>query len=634
MAQEENTGVGSNEQEDLTTNTIDSLEIDLQNDLEEEPEEDTPDVDYSLLSKEDLVKALEGELAKVQHPEFKMSSFRQVETVVKEIRQIADQAKKEEREAALKVYIEETGAEEGFEFKSDEHLRQIDALSKEIRGFKQAFYQKQDKEKERNFTVKTELLQRLRQLLDEEEGRETDASGLKSSWEEFKKIQEEWKVAGNIASPHNGTLWATYNALIDRYFSNRHIYFELKELDRRRNAELKAELCQKVEELGKSLESRPMSREILAEANLIFEEYKHLGPAPKEEQEQLWQRFKLAMDVLYDAQRASYAEQKKSMKEHYEHKLAIYNEIAPFTAFQSSSIKEWNAKTKEIMAFQDQWVAHKGMMPRDEGKDLSKKFWGALKTFFNNKGEFFRQLEAKREVNLELKTKMCEEAEAILATGEDTPANTQKIIELQKKWKGVGQVPEKFKDSIYDRFKKTCDGYFENKRSKNKEVEKEFEENLAKKVDLIERIENAASSQDESTLNLLSAFKSEWSSIGFVPKKDMQATQKRYIAAINAYVSAIAQLSSKEKEQAVLESEVELVRDGENNRGLYRKETDIRRKVTQLENDIALWQNNIEFFAKSKTSDRLKAEFERKINAALEQLEDLKHQLTIIQEAI
>ncbi|WP_025761632.1 DUF349 domain-containing protein [Dyadobacter tibetensis] len=634
MAQEENKGVGSNEQEDLTTNTMDSLDIDLQNGLEEEHEEDTPDVDYSLLSKEDLIKTLEAALTQVQQPDFKPGMFRQVDAMVKEIRNISDQAKKQDREAAFKTFVEETGGEEGFEYKSDVETQRIEALTKEIRGLKNAFFQKMDKDKEKNFNTKTELLQRLRLLLDEEEGRETDATDLKSSWEEFKKIQDEWKAAGNIASPHNGTLWATYNALIDRYFSNRHIYFELKELDRRRNAELKMELCEKVEELGKSLETRPMTREILAEANQIFEEYKHLGPAPKEDQELLWQRFKQGLDVLYDAQRASFAEQKKSMKEHYDFKLNIYNQILPFTTFNSSSIKEWNAKTKELMAFQDQWVAHKGMMPREEGKDLSKKFWAALKTFFNNKGDFFRQLEAKREQNLELKTQMCEEAEAILNSGEDTPSNTQKIIELQKKWKGVGQVPEKYKDSIYDRFKKSCDAYFNNKRSKNQEVEKEFEENLAKKVDLITRIEAAATSQDESTLNLLSAFKSEWSSIGFVPKKDMQSIQKRYIAAINSYVSAIAQLSSKEKEQAVLESEVELVRDGENSRGLYRKESDIRRKVTQLENDIALWQNNIEFFAKSKTSDRLKAEFDKKISSAQSQLEDLKHQLAIIQEAI
>lgn len=634
MAQEQQEGVKSEEQEDLTQKTIDTLEIDLNNELTEEHEEEVPDVDYSQLSKEQLVNILENELASITAEGSKPAALKKAESVAREIRPVLDSIKQKEKETALAAFVAENGGEEGFEYKYDAETQKIDALSREIRGLKNSYYQGQEKEKEKNFNVKTALLQRLRTLLEDEGGKETDASGLKSSWEEFKKIQEEWKQAGNIASPHNGTLWATYNALIDRYFSNRNIYFELKELDRRRNSELKAELCEKVEELGKSLESRPMTREILNEANHIFEEYKHLGPAPKEDQEKLWQRFKEALDVLYNAQRGQFAEQKKSMQENYDQKLKIYESIIPFTTYNSGSIKEWNAKTKEIMAFQDQWVALKGIMPREEGKDLSKKFWAALKTFFNNKGEFFRQLESKREQNLEMKNQLCLEAEAILETGEDNPSTTQKIIELQKRWKGIGQVPEKFKDTIYDRFKKACDAYFDQKRAKNKEVEEEFENNLKKKVDLIERIEAAANNKDESTLNLLSAFKSEWTSIGFVPKKDMQAIQKRYIAAINTYVSAIGQLSSKEKEQAVLESEVELVRDGESSRNLYRKESDIRRKITQLENDIALWQNNIEFFAKSKTSDRLKAEFERKINSALSQLNDLKHQLSIIQEAI
>lgn len=634
MAQEQQEGVESNAQEDLTQKTIDTLEIDLNNELTEELEEEAPDVDYSQLSKEQLVNLLENELSLINNEGVKPSLLKKAEALAREIRPVLDHIKHTDRETALKAFIADSGSEDGFEFKYDAETQKIDALSREIRGLKNTYYQSVEKEKEKNFNVKTSLLQRLRTLLEDEGTRETDASGMKTSWEEFKKIQEEWKSAGNISSPHNGTLWATYNALIDRYFSNRNIYFELKELDRRRNAELKAELCEKVEDLAKSLESRPMTREILAEANHIFEDYKHLGPAPKEEQEKLWQRFKVALDHLYDAQRGQFAEQKKSMQENYDQKLKIYESIVPFTTYNSGSIKEWNAKTKEVMAFQDQWVALKGIMPREEGKELSKKFWATLKTFFHNKGEFFRQLESKREQNLELKNQLCTDAESILATGEDNATNTQKIIELQKKWKAIGQVPEKYKDTIYDRFKKACDSYFDQKRAKNKEVEAEFEENLRRKVDLIERIEIAAANKDESSLDLLSAFKSEWSSIGFVPKKDMQATQKRYIAAVNTYVSAIGKLSTKEKEQAVLESEVELVRDGESSRGLFRKENDIRRRVSQLENDISLWQNNIEFFAKSKTSDRLKAEFERKISSAQAQLEELKHQLSIIQEAI
>ncbi|TDB67140.1 DUF349 domain-containing protein [Arundinibacter roseus] len=592
------------------------------------------EVDYSQLSKEELTAVLQKELEAISVATVAAGRFKKSDALIKEVRPVLDQLKQSEWNAAKEAYVADSGSEDGFEYKHEAGTKAIEDLIKEIRAKKNAFFQALEKNKDQNFNKKTELLQRLRELVDKDESHETDAADMKSSWEEFKKIQEEWKSAGNISSPHNGTLWATYNALIDRYFSNRNIYFELKELDRKRNSELKIELCEKVETLVGSLENRGMSREILQEANQIFEEYKHVGPAPREEQEQLWQRFKKSLDTLYDARRRQYEIQKKAMSEVYDKKSKIYETILPYTAFSSGSINEWNTKTKEIIAYQEEWVATKGPMPRDEGKELSKKFWIALKTFFQNKGEFFKQLESRREQNLKAKTELCEEVEKIVEAAEDTAANTQRVIELQKKWKMLGQVPEKFKDSIYLRFKKACDGYFEQKRSKNKDQEKEFEENLAQKKSLCDRIEKAAGTPKEASISQLNAFKSEWAGIGFVPRKDMQFIQKRYIAAVNAYVSAIGKLSTKEKEQVVLESEVELVKEGESNRGLFRKENDIRRKVTQLENDIALWQNNIEFFAKSKTSDKLKATFEEKINKASEQLEELKHQLAIIQEAI
>jgi len=601
---------------------------------DEDEAEESDDVDYGQLSKAELIAVLEKEIEDLSAPAVATARFRKADAIVKEIRPVLDQLKRSEWNSAKEKYVTDTGSEDGFEYKHDETTRRIEELTKEIRSKRKEFFQKLEKSKDQNFNQKTELLQRLRELVDTDESHETGAADIKSSWEEFKKIQEEWKQAGNVSSPHNGTLWATYNALIDRYFSNRNIYFELKELDRKRNSELKIELCEKIENLVKTLENRPMTREILNEGNQIFEEYKHVGPAPRDEQEVLWQRFKKSLDALYDARRAQYDDQKKTMVEVYEQKSKIYEAIVPYTTFSSGSINEWNTKSKEIIAHQEAWVATKGPMPREEGKQLSKKFWAALKTFFSNKGEFFKQLESKREHNLKAKIDLCEEVEKIVASGEDTPSNTQRVIELQKQWKGIGQVPEKFKNSIYTRFKQSCDAYFDQKRSKNKEQDKDFDENLALKKALCERIEKAAADPKDSTLSHLNDFKEEWAKIGFVPRKEMQSIQKRYIAAINDYVSAIGELSNKEKEQVVLESEVEMVKEGDSSRNLYRKESDIRRKVSQLENDIALWQNNIEFFAKSKTADKVKAQFEEKINKASEQLEDLKHQLTIIQEAI
>lgn len=603
-------------------------------DEDDSHESDSEEIDYATASKEELAAELEKDMAVISAAGVGMKQIKRIDGIIKEIRPVLTQMKRFEWDTAKEKYVADTGSEDGFEYTYDGQTRRVEELLKEIRIKRKAFFQELDKNRDQNFNQKTELLQRLRELVDTDDSQEVGAADIKNSWEEFKKIQEEWKHAGNVSSAHNGTLWATYSALVDRYFSNRNIYFELKELDRKKNSDLKLELCLKIEALVKTVGDRPMSREMLKEGNDIFEEYKHVGPAPREEQELLWGRFKESLDKLYDARRAQYEEQKKSMVEIYDQKSKIYETIVPYTTFESGSINEWNAKTREIIAHQEAWQAVKGPMPRGEGKDLSKKFWASLKTFFSNKSEFFKQLESKREVNLKAKQELCAEVDQILESGEDNSANTQRIIELQKQWKSIGQVPEKFKNSIYKRFKQACDAYFNSKRDKNKEQDKEFDENLANKESLCAQIEKAAADPGDSTLANLNEFKAEWTKIGFVPRKAMKSIQSRYIDAINAYVGSVGKLSSKQKEEVILKSEVEMVKKGESSRSLDRKESDIRRKVTQLENDIALWGNNIEFFAKSKSADKVRAQFEEKIRKASDELETLKHQLTVIQEAI
>lgn len=612
-----------------------------------------PAADYSQFSRQDFVQLLETQLALVSKPDVTPGDFKKADLVLKESKPPFDQMKRAEREAALQAYVAETGSEDGFTLKQDDAVQQYEDLYKQIKSLKNTYFQNLDKAKDGNFAAKTDLLTRLRELVETDE---SNAGDPKTSWNEFKKIQDEWKAAGNMNSPHNATLWATYHALVDRYYSNRNIYFELKDLDRKRNVGLKTEVIEKVEAMVKASEENAVTRQVIDEANALFEEYKHIGPAPKAEQEVLWGRMKAALDVLYDKRRGQTNEQRKESAQLYEEKSAIYEELVPMTSFTSSSINDWNDRTKAVMALQDRWNAIKGPMPREEGKELSKKFWAALKTFFHNKGEFFKQLESKREENLRQKTELCERVESILASGEESPEMTQMVIDLQRQWKNIGQVPEKQKNSIFDRFKAACDAFFNKKRSKNQDTDREFEANLAKKIALIERIEAAAT--ENADLSQLNEFKKEWNEIGFVPKKDMQTTQKRYINAVNALVGATGKIPAKDKERIMQQSEAEMGRGGarsggprggrdrdrgdygrnEYSRGDYgastgnKRESDIRRRMTGIENDIATYRNNIEFFTRSKNADKLRADIDQKIADAEKQLDSLRQELRAAQE--
>jgi len=116
----------------------------------------------------------------------------------------------------------------------------------------------------------------------------------------------------------------------------------------------------------------------------------------------------------------------------------------------------------------------------------------------------------------------------------------------------------------------------------------------------------------------------------------MQNIQQRYIKAVNSYVAAMGKLSAHEKEQLVLESEVELIKQDRSRGGsgdLRGRENDIRRKIRTLEDEIAQMENNLAFFANSKNADKIKLDFEKRIDRSRKDLEQLQHQLRVVREA-
>ncbi len=607
-------------------------------------------VDYSEFEKKDFVATLEKLLVEVKgNPS--VGVFRRSEDTLKEIRPLFEKIKSTDKSKALAKFKEvNEGTEEGFEFKFDAEVESFDKLFKALKEERSKYFQSIEKEKDKNFTQKTDLINRLRTLVEGEDS--SDPAHIKTGFNEFKKIQDDWKAAGNVNSPHNNTLWQTYHALVDRFYSNRSIYFELLELDRKRNLQQKIDLCTKIEKISEAAKTENVTGKMLDEAVAAFEEYKHVGPAPKEENELIWQRVKDALDVIYGKRREQGEASKAEAEQVFALKASISELIEPFATFSSGSISEWNDRTKALLALQDQWNNIKGFMPKEKGKDLSDKFWADIKTFFRNKTEFFKVLESKRDENLIAKNAIIEEVETLLANEDESQEATNTVIRLQKEFREVGHVPEKDKDTIYEKFKTACDAFFNAKRAKNQTVEKDFEANLEKKTALCTLIESE--SVEGANTARLAEFKIQWNGIGFVPKKDMQTIGKRYINAINQYVSAMGKLSGSEREKLTMTDSPRPPRQDRgdrndrerNDRGGERNNDRERnfdrdrkndnyaprnnagggdtRKIQTLENDIATYRNNLEFFAKSKNADKFRQDVEAKIQAAEMELKALK----------
>ena len=571
-------------------------------------DEDHEDEDYSQYNKEQLV-----DLIKILG---KSENVLKSERVAKTIKPYFDEIKDKERQEALDRFVKEGGEEEDFEFKNDELTDRFDANWKLIRDKKSNYLRELEQRKEANLKKKEEILESLREFV--------DADDPNISFNTFKEIQNEWKHVGPVPGAHSKTLWANYNALVNRFYDNRSIYFELKELDRRKNLESKLELCERAEKLS----GVEILQDAIKELNELHHEFKHIGPVPKEEQEPLWQRFKAASDAVY-ARRKEHVEQfKLELKDNLEIKTKLAEEVQVFTRFDSDRIKQWNAKTKEILELQKRWEAV-GSLPRARAKELNKKFWSAFKSFFHNKGAFFKKLDAQREDNLKKKQVLLEQA-ITLKDNTDWEATANALKQLQKDWKEIGPVPEKVREKIYKEFKDACDFFFEHMRASGGGAEKGYIENLKKKQAICEEIEQMT--QDKiSDLDRLSELQESFGAIGFVPKRDIGSIKNRFNKAVKDYVESIEDLTDEEKEQVRMETQVmKLKSEPYGDQKLHRKEMALQKQIAQIENDIAVWKNNMEFFASSKKADKLKDEFNDKIEEASEHLKNLKSQLRMI----
>jgi hypothetical protein len=574
----------------------------------EEYDDEHKHVDYSDFTKAQLVNVIK-ELSKE-------NNFRKIEAVVRDIKPLYDEIRDKERAAALKKFTEGGGDAKDFEYKGDENDVAFDANLKLIRDRKFQFSRQLEEQKAENLNRKQELVEKLRVLVDSPDNTH--------QFDSFKELQREWRSIGPVPGAQAKTLWANYHALVDRFYDNQSIYFELKELDRKKNLEAKLELCNRAEKLA----NVEMIKDAIRELNELHHEFKHIGPVPIEDKEAVWQRFKAASDAVY-ARRDAYLQNLQSeLQQNLELKSKLGDEAVAFATFQTDRIKEWNEKTKEILDLQKRWEGIGGL-PRAKAKDVNKKFWSSFKSFFNNKNIFFKKLDEERELNLQAKNDLIKKA-VELKESQDWDKTSNELKNLQQKWKDVGPVPEKFREKIFKEFKDACDYFFAQRRGQQGKVEQEQIDNLNIKTAICEELEKHTA-EGTASVELLRDLQDRYNSVGFVPRKDIAAIKNRYHEAVQKYVNAIPDLSEDEKAQVMLENQLsDLRKDPMADRKIYQKEQVIRKKISKIENDIALWRNNLEFFGKSQNAAKVRDEFNEKIKSANDHLQQLKQQLKLL----
>lgn len=512
---------------------------------------------------------------------------------------------------ALAKFTEQGGEATDFEFRKSDVFVKVEKQLQTLKDQASQALAQLEKQKTKNLERKKALLESIRQVLQQDE--------TKESHQLIKQYQAEWKSIGAVPSNEVQELWQNYQALMDRYYNQRSLFFELKELDRKKNFDTKKHLVERAE----ALIEHPSINTAFAEFRKLQEEFRSVGPVPKEEIDVLWQRLRAVFDALIKRREAFFEELNKAKQANLEKKQALIQKLKSLEDFTSDKIDAWKEKNEWVKQLQLEWKEI-GHVVDEQAKEVSNAFWSACKSFFAKKNEFFATLDKMRHDNLVLKTTLCEKAEA-LANEEEFSKASKQVMQLQKEWKTIGNVPLAKKDAIYNRFKAACDAVFNKQRDKVNEEQKKYEANLAKKESLLDVIKKEFEMAQEVSKDKIEALVTEWEAIGFVPMEKKKAIDHAFKQLLDTLISKV-NMDAEEKEKFSLW--IELKHGGEKKVEQLLK--DLQRKSQHLKEEINTYKNNVAFLANSPKAASLREEVEKKVQEAEKEWKKLTDKIKIL----
>lgn len=508
------------------------------------------------------------------------------------------------QEEQIAAFVAGGGTAEEFKPEADPVEEQYRKLMNIIKEKKAAAQEALEIVQKENYKKKLELLDRFKTLIEK-------ANTEGASYNEFKALVQEWKEIKEVPADKANELWKAYQQYAEQFYDIQKLNNEFREYDFKKNMEAKIAICEEAERLADEPDIIAAFRKL----QKLHQDYRETGPVSKESREEIWTRFKAASTIINKRHQQHFEQLKEKEKENLDQKTVICELLEGIEYEKLTTFQHWNDKTQEVLALQKKWKDI-GFAPAKQNQKIFERFRAACDQFFSRKGEFFKQAKTDMTANLERKTALCEQAEA-LKDSTDWKETADKMAVLQKQWREIGPVHKKYTNAIWKRFIGACDYFYEQRDKNTSSKKREENANLAAKREILAKLkEFDAENLSDDDIQAIQQLIDEWNSIGFVPFKVKDKIAAQYKEAIEPFADLVSTRRGRQPKRGNAARETGSPREK------------LQRQYEQKKSEIQTYENNLGFMnASSKTGNGFVDAIKAKIETLKKEADDLLAQL-------
>ena len=286
-------------------------------------------------------------------------------------------------------------------------------------------------------------------------------------------------------------------------------------------------LVEKQEDVGSSF---PAFRE-------IQNRWRSIGPVPAQNYRDVNDTYQYYVEKFYDMVKINRDLRDLDFKKNLEAKEAFCEAAEKLS--QNENVVE---AFRELQKLHEQWKEF-GPVAKEFRDSIWERFKAATAVINKRYQGYFEEQKSKQADNLVAKQKLCELVEEIaekeVSSSNEWNSLSKEIEDIQKQWRGIGFASKKENQKIYDRFRAACDKFFEKKRVFYTQYKDSMNENLEKKMSLIEQAEALKSSTEwKKATDQFINLQKQWKEIGAVPRKKSEQLWKRFRAACDEFFEA------------------------------------------------------------------------------------------------